>query len=85
MLQTLAKLATQQLNFFLAKKGVSAYYSPYMLLNKHSLNYVQHCWYAFGSYVQAYQEDQIKNNNKQRTFDAIYLKPKMPLKADIVA
>ena len=60
MLQTLAKLATRQLNFFPAKNGVSAYFSPYMLLNKRSLDYSSHCRFAFGSYVQAYHEEHKK-------------------------
>ena len=46
-------------------------------MNKRNLDYDKHCKYAFGSYVQAYQEDAIKNDNKPRTLDCIYLGPVM--------
>ena len=48
-----------------------------MLLKKRNLTYNQHCKYAFGSYVQAAEEHAIKNDNKPRTIDAIYLEPNM--------
>ena len=46
-----------------------------MLMNKRNDNYNRHCKHMFGEYVQAYQEETIKNNNKPRTIDCIYLKP----------
>ena len=77
MLIALAKLSTRQLNFYPAKNGVSPYYSPYMLLQKRNLQYDKHCTYTFGSYVQAAEENRIKNDNKPRTVDGIYLEPNM--------
>ena len=77
MLVTLAKLSTRQLNFYPAKNRFSLYYSPYMLLKKCTLDFNEHVLYTFGSYVQAYKEKKIKNDNKPRTIDAIYLEPNM--------
>jgi hypothetical protein len=77
MLIALAELSARQLNFYPAKNGVSPYYSPHMLLKKRNLEYNKHCSYTFGSYVQASEERTIKNNNKPRTVDAIYLYPNM--------
>ena len=77
MLIALAKLSTRQLNFYPTKNGVLLYYSPYMLLNKRNLQYDKHCTYTFGSYVQAAEENRIKNDNKPRTVDGIYLEPNM--------
>ena len=75
MLETLAKISTRQLNFFPAKNGISPYFSPHMLMNKRNVDYNRHCKHMFGEYVQAYQEETIKNNNKPRTIDCIYLEP----------
>ena len=72
MMRALAKVAPRQLNFFLKKNGVSPYYSPHMLMNKKNINYKHHCC---GEYVQAHQEDLIKNDNKPHTIDCIYLEP----------
>ena len=44
-------------------------------MQKRNLDYDKHCKYAFGAYVQAYQEEPIKNNNRARTIDCIYLNP----------
>ena len=46
-----------------------------MLMNKRNIDYNRHCKHKFGEYVQAYQEEPIKNNNKPSTIDCIYLKP----------
>ena len=48
-----------------------------MLMNKRNIDYNRHCKYAFGAYVQAYQENTIKNDNKPRTIDCIYLELEM--------
>ena len=76
MMRALAKVATRQLNFFPAKNGVSPYYSPHMLMNKKNINYKRHCAFTCGEYVQAHQEDTIKNDNKPRTINCIYLEPR---------
>ena len=75
MLKTLAKVSCRQLNYFPAKNGVSPYFSPHVLMHKRNIDYHKHCTYSFGEYVQAYQEEQIKNNNKPHTLDCIYLEP----------
>ena len=75
MLKTLAKISCRQLNYFPAKNDISPYYSLHMILNKQCLVYGKHCKIPFGAYVQAYQEEEKKNNNKPRTVDAIYLEP----------
>ena len=75
MLKALALRSCQQLNFFPAKNGVSPYFSPHVIMNKRNIDYNKHCKHAFGEFVQAYQEDTIKNNNKPRTVDCIYLYP----------
>ena len=46
-----------------------------MLMNKQKLNYEQHCSIAFETYVQANQQNNPTNNNKERTSDGIYLCP----------
>ena len=46
-----------------------------MLMNKQKLNYERHCKIAFGTYVQANQQNEQTNNNKERTIDGIYLRP----------
>ena len=46
-------------------------------MNKHNIDYNKHCKYAFGAYVQAYQENEKKNDNKPCTIDCIYLEPEM--------
>ena len=44
-------------------------------MHKQNIDYNKHCKHAFGEFVQAYQEDPNKNNNKGRTIDCIYLQP----------
>ena len=75
MLEALAMLSCKQLIFFPAKNGVSPYFSPHMIMNKRNIDYKKHCQFAFGEFLQAYQEKQIKNNNSPRTVDCIYLTP----------
>ena len=38
MLETLAKISTRQLNFFLVKNGILPYFSPHMLMNKRNVD-----------------------------------------------
>jgi hypothetical protein len=61
-------------NFFLAKNGVSKFYSPRMILHHSNLDYAKHCQYAMGTYVQAQHEPDDKSTNSQRTLDCIYLR-----------
>jgi hypothetical protein len=53
MLRYLAMISTEQLNYFPAKGGISPYYSPHVILTGRAVDYVQHCQFPFGAYVQA--------------------------------
>ena len=75
MLTHLAIDECAKLNYFLAKGGVSEYYSPHMILKRESIDYNKHCKFKFGSYVQATQDNSPTNTNAPRTIDAIYLRP----------
>ena len=56
------------------KGGASKYYSPHTLLQQRQLDYTTDFVALFGSFVQAYKEQNPKNNNAPRTIDAIYLR-----------
>ncbi len=75
MIRELATKVTRDLNLFPAKGGVSAYYSPHMILQGRKLDYNKHCKHEFGTYVQADQRHEPTNDNRPRTIDAIYLQP----------
>ena len=75
MLHALGTTSMRELTYFPAKGGISAYFSPHMILNKRNLDFDKHCRFACGEYVQAYQDETITNDNKARTIDAIYLEP----------
>ena len=75
MIRYLAMYQVNQLNLFPVKGGVSAYYSPRMILNQENLDYAKHCSVPFGAYVQANHETNRTNSNATRTLDAIYLRP----------
>ena len=47
-----------------------------MLMNHENINYNKRCKFTFGKYVQAYQEEDKKNDNKPRTIDGTYLQPR---------
>ena len=61
------------MNIFLAKRGVSPYFSPHILLGGRNYNYKKDCQVSYGSYVQAEQDPKHHNSNKPRTVDGIYL------------
>jgi hypothetical protein len=65
--------SAKKLNFFPAKKGVSPYYSPRMILHQRNLDYNRHCQHALGTYVQAHDEPTISNTNAPRCLDCIYM------------
>ena len=74
MLKMLVSELVTKLNFFPAKNGISKFYSLRMILHQQNLDYVKHCQYAMGTYVQAHNEPEISNNNKARTLDCIYMR-----------
>ena len=45
-------------------------------MNCENIDNNKHCKFMFGKYVQAYQEEDMKNDNKSRTIDGIYLQPR---------
>ena len=71
----LCMAATEQLHLFPAKGGVSAYYSPHMIMTGQDFNYNKHCQVPLGAYVQANEANDPTNTNAPRTIDAIYLTP----------
>ena len=73
MLIWLVMVATCQLNYFPVKGGVSAYYSPLVILGKTDLQY-EDLKIPFGAYVQAFHESTPKNTNAPRTLDCIHLR-----------
>ena len=75
MIRYLAMVCTHALNFFPAKNGISAHYSPYMLMYNKTLDYKKQCQVPFGSYVQVPTNNDITNTPESRTIDAIYLRP----------
>ena len=44
-------------------------------MHKENLEWEKHCKYCIGDYVQACEDATIKNNNKARTLDCLYLRP----------
>ena len=52
-----------------------SYYSPEAIVTQKALDYNKHCKYSFGEYVQAHHENLNTNDMKERTIDAIYLRP----------
>ena len=75
MIKYLVLTSTDQLNYFLAKGGISDTLSPIIILGKGNLNYNKHCKYPFGAYIQAHDETYEKNTQHARTLDTIYLQP----------
>ena len=67
-------IATDCLNWFPARVGASKYYSPHTVLRQSQLDYNTDFVVPFGSFVQAYEERNPKNNNTPQTIDAIYLR-----------
>ncbi len=69
MLRYLSMVCAHQLNLFPAKGGVSAYFSPHVLVGGRNLDFEKHCQVPFGAYVQANQE----NNPKIPTHRALLM------------
>jgi hypothetical protein len=49
MIKILEIDSAKKLNFIPSKHGISKYYSPWMILHQHNLDYGKHCQYAFGT------------------------------------
>jgi hypothetical protein len=74
MTKILVMDSATKLNFFPAKQGISPYYSPRMILHQKNLDYSKNCKTTFGSFVQAHDKLNPKNDNSPRTLDCIYLR-----------
>jgi hypothetical protein len=68
--------AAKQLNFFPTKQGISQHYSPRMILHQKHLDNSKNCKYTFGTYIQAHNKPNPKNDLSSQTFDCIYLQYK---------
>ena len=75
MIRELVVGSTEKFNFFVAKKGVSDNFSPETIVTGRRLNYKKHCSFEFGEYVQAHTYNEPRNDMRERTLDAIYLRP----------
>ncbi len=65
------------LNSFPRRNGISDTYSPRTIITGKTIDYTRQCRIPFGSYVQAYQDNDVKTNTeRERTFDSILLESK---------
>ena len=67
--------SAKKLNYFPSKNGVSKHYSPRMILHQENLDFDRHCLHVLGEFVQSHEDEVIKNNNKPRALDCLYLRP----------
>ena len=74
MLTHMVFFVVKLLNYFPAKGGVSAQYSPKTIMSGQTLNYKQ-CSLPFGTYCQVHEEDGPRNSLLARTSGAISIGP----------
>ncbi|CAJ1939470.1 unnamed protein product [Cylindrotheca closterium] len=72
--EAIAKRVAQTSNFYPAKGGISAYYSPHMILLRRQVDYSKEFVAELGSYVHGYGHD-TRSDHRSRTIEAIYLGP----------
>ena len=75
MIKHLVVSCMDKFNLFLAKYGVSDYYSPETLVTGKGFDYLKHCQCKFGDYIQAQDYNDPRNDRQERCLDAIYLRP----------
>ena len=75
MITELVMGSTEKFNMFPAKAGVSDHYSPETIVSGETLNYKKHCSFEFGECVQAHNYTEPRNDMRERTLDAIHLRP----------
>ena len=46
-----------------------------MILHQDNLDFDMHCKYVLGEYVQSHKDEPIKNDNKPRLLECLYLRP----------
>ncbi|CAJ1938586.1 unnamed protein product [Cylindrotheca closterium] len=72
--EAIAKQMAQTSNFYPAKGGILAYYSPHMILLRRQVDYSKEFVAELGSYVHGYGHD-TRSDHRSRTIEAIYLGP----------
>ncbi|CAJ1944699.1 unnamed protein product [Cylindrotheca closterium] len=72
--EAIAKRVAQTSNFYPAKGGISAYYSPHMILLQRQVDYSKEFVAELGSYVHGYGHD-TRSDHRSCTIEAIYLGP----------
>ena len=75
LVKYLVSESTRKLNFVLAKHGLLKHYSPRIILHQKNIDFDCHCTNVLGECVQTHEDEQIKNNNKPRALDCLYLRP----------
>ena len=68
-------LLLKKLNYFPTRYGVSAVYTPYMIIHQVNVDYNTHGKFYAGEYVLGHNDPQIKNTMKLQALDCIYLRP----------
>jgi hypothetical protein len=74
MVKMLVMESAKKLNFFPPKGGISQYYSPRTIMHQRDLDYNKQCLIPFGTFVQAHDEPDHKNNQQPRSLDCIYMR-----------
>ena len=70
----LVQEATQKINYFPARYGISKTYSPYMIIHQTNIDFNTHGKHYPGEYVLGHNDLQIKNTMQPRALDCIYLR-----------
>jgi hypothetical protein len=73
MVIEMVKAAVFWLNSFPVADGVSDHMSPRTIVTGHKVDYVKHCQYEFGEYVQVHEEHD--NSMSARTVGALAMRP----------
>jgi len=63
MLRYLAMTCMKQLNFFPARGGILAHFSPYTIMIGRAIDFHKHCLVSLGEYIQAANNPQPNNTN----------------------
>ncbi|CAJ1937215.1 unnamed protein product [Cylindrotheca closterium] len=72
--EAIAKRVAQTSNFYPAKGGILAYYSPHLILLQRQVDYSKEFVAELGSYVHGYGHD-TRSDHQSHTIEAIYLGP----------
>ena len=75
LIKSVVQECTQKLNYFPAKEGCSAYYSPCKILHETKLDYKTQCSVPQLAYVLAHDEPHPMNTTEPRALDGIYMRP----------